>query len=474
MLNRNGTKANLTSDDDNESLKSQDTCSTKCDNTGTPDSPATAPFVDYADAIESDLERLTQLNQNGTEAGSDRRPSSNVKMNDQFPMKLYRMLSVVEDLGLSHIVSWKVHGRAFQVKNVELFVSEVLPRFFRQSKITSFQRQLNLYGFQRFLHGKDVGASYHQFFLRGKPFLCQAMYRTKVKGLSKRAKRKASEYKGKEPNLYKIGKYLPPISPAVRAKMLKDFHAKETSKTSKLTSIEDLKKEDEHTTDKKRIREPSSERKEDEQAPPKQPRTWNQQVVPMPLPLHTYSHAPFQLNTESSFHTKNQSREFSNQRQVQDWHQLTTQGPTPHPATNGYPFQPSSFQLQNPCTAPIHTQQQQLQQQCQQQSIPQPDVIPLKFDLNDKELTSIGDNASFCELDFSDHDEVMSLCSGGDIIPTSLDELQLLDSQRRNSSYLSIDDDLKSFFLELMKSSEEGFVKLMASSNHDDHDYFGL
>ena len=83
-----------------------------------------------------------------------------------FPFKLHEMLSRVEDDGFADIVSWQPHGRCFVVHKPKQFV-EILPRYFALSKISSFQRQLNLYGFQRLTRGDDRGGYYHELFLRG-------------------------------------------------------------------------------------------------------------------------------------------------------------------------------------------------------------------------------------------------------------------------------------------------------------------
>ena len=58
----------------------------------------------------------------------------------------------------------------------------IIPRYFRQSKLTSFQRQVNLYGFRRLTAGTDRGAYYHELFLRGRPDLYKRLVRIRVKG----------------------------------------------------------------------------------------------------------------------------------------------------------------------------------------------------------------------------------------------------------------------------------------------------
>jgi len=86
---------------------------------------------------------------------------------------------------MADIVSFFAHGRAFAIHKPRRFVSDIMPKFFRQTRLTSFQRQLNLYGFRRISQGPDNGGYYHELFLKGRPRLCVNMKRTKVKGTSK-------------------------------------------------------------------------------------------------------------------------------------------------------------------------------------------------------------------------------------------------------------------------------------------------
>lgn len=60
-----------------------------------------------------------------------------------FPWKLHDMLESVEEEGYAHIVSWQPHGRCFAVHKPIEFV-QLIKKYFNQSKLASFQRQLNL------------------------------------------------------------------------------------------------------------------------------------------------------------------------------------------------------------------------------------------------------------------------------------------------------------------------------------------
>jgi HSF-type DNA-binding len=83
-----------------------------------------------------------------------------------------------------------------------------MPFYFKQSKLPSFQRQLNLYGFQRLTKGPDKGGYYHELFLRGKIFLAERIRRMRIKGNGVRAKSNPEA----EPNF----QLMPPVTVSSR------------------------------------------------------------------------------------------------------------------------------------------------------------------------------------------------------------------------------------------------------------------
>jgi hypothetical protein len=120
--------------------------------------------------------------------------------NAAFPAKLYEMLSSVERDGFVHIVSWQPHGRSFLVHEPGANFKAILPRYFKLSKLASFQRQLNLYGFTRITSGLDKGGYYNEFFLQGKPGMSSKIQRIRVKGTGVRAKSNPAQ----EPNFWNM------------------------------------------------------------------------------------------------------------------------------------------------------------------------------------------------------------------------------------------------------------------------------
>lgn len=94
----------------------------------------------------------------------------------QFARRLYEMLQSEAKLALTSpeknaLISWSESGFAFRILDVDGFTSSVLPKHFRTKKFSSFQRNLNLYGFTKVRRGPDTDMYAHQSFIRGKPEL---------------------------------------------------------------------------------------------------------------------------------------------------------------------------------------------------------------------------------------------------------------------------------------------------------------
>jgi len=137
----------------------------------------------------------------------------------QFPSKLHHLLQLVGCY--SSVVGWLPHGRAFAIFDEDRFMQEVIPMFFKQTKIRSFYRQLSLWGFRRCVNernnvftralaslltnispppshslfsaldrlstGYDTGCWHNEFFIRGQPEKMRNMARIKVKGKAGRS-----------------------------------------------------------------------------------------------------------------------------------------------------------------------------------------------------------------------------------------------------------------------------------------------
>mmetsp|Transcript_28319 Transcript_28319/g.59578 ORF Transcript_28319/g.59578 Transcript_28319/m.59578 type:complete len:330 (-) Transcript_28319:245-1234(-) len=98
-----------------------------------------------------------------------------------FPWKLYEMLDTAEKRNEEHIISWISDGKAFKVHNRDLFIEQYMKTMCNQTKFKSFQRQLNLWGFERVLNGSDKGSYFHASFVRGERDCCKRMRRVGLK-----------------------------------------------------------------------------------------------------------------------------------------------------------------------------------------------------------------------------------------------------------------------------------------------------
>jgi hypothetical protein len=119
-------------------------------------------------------------------------------INMQFPMKLHVLLQNAELKGVTSIISWLPDGRSFKVHNKDKFSKLIMPEYFTASKYKSFQRSLNLWGFETVSKGPEKGVCSHPFFVRGDPAKTQMMKRVKVKSNEKTPPRKCEQSRTEE------------------------------------------------------------------------------------------------------------------------------------------------------------------------------------------------------------------------------------------------------------------------------------
>jgi hypothetical protein len=100
-------------------------------------------------------------------------------ISENFSLKLYRMLEEAETEGDDEIVSFLPDGRSFAIHKPKQFESEIMPKYFTTSRMSSFQRQLNLYGFRRITDGREKGGYFHESFVKGKKMQCKKIKRKK-------------------------------------------------------------------------------------------------------------------------------------------------------------------------------------------------------------------------------------------------------------------------------------------------------
>ncbi|KAL3775995.1 hypothetical protein HJC23_006772 [Cyclotella cryptica] len=124
-----------------------------------------------------------------------------------FPAKMHAILSNPE---LHDIIAWDEHGRSFRILKTRQFECDVLPRYFEHSKLSSFVRQANGWGFRRFSQGHDRNSYYNEYFLRSMPWLVKKMRRPKTG-------EKKSQNPDHEPDLHAISREFPvPLRPTCR------------------------------------------------------------------------------------------------------------------------------------------------------------------------------------------------------------------------------------------------------------------
>jgi len=92
-----------------------------------------------------------------------------------FFCRYLQLMEILDDKNNEHIITWLPHGKAFIIYQKKKFATEILTKYFKESKYTSFTRKLNRWGFVRVTKGPEIGAYYHKCFQRGNYLLCMQM-----------------------------------------------------------------------------------------------------------------------------------------------------------------------------------------------------------------------------------------------------------------------------------------------------------
>ena len=92
----------------------------------------------------------------------------------KFLKRLYEILQVEDPA----IISWTFDGTGFIIHDTCRMELDVLPRYYKHCKITSFQRQLNYFGFRKWTRTQTFVPTFsHPCFLRGNPSLLNCIKR---------------------------------------------------------------------------------------------------------------------------------------------------------------------------------------------------------------------------------------------------------------------------------------------------------
>jgi len=114
------------------------------------------------------------------DAGVDEVDRDFKRSQENFPLKLYRIIYESVKSGRGDVISFFPHGRAFAVHKPKEFISEIMPKYFSAGRMNTFLKQLNLYSFRRITEGRDKGGYFHPQFIHGKRHLCKLIKRKKT------------------------------------------------------------------------------------------------------------------------------------------------------------------------------------------------------------------------------------------------------------------------------------------------------
>lgn len=107
------------------------------------------------------------------------RPSSNIGPN--VPAFLRKLWKIVNDPTIDDLVGWCPDGESFVIRNPPEFCYNLLPIYYKHNNMSSFIRQLNMYGFHKLTNenggDKDEMRFFHPCFQQNESRLLQHIKR---------------------------------------------------------------------------------------------------------------------------------------------------------------------------------------------------------------------------------------------------------------------------------------------------------
>mmetsp|Transcript_47025 Transcript_47025/g.142388 ORF Transcript_47025/g.142388 Transcript_47025/m.142388 type:complete len:597 (-) Transcript_47025:257-2047(-) len=154
--------------------------------------PKSIAYIDYSRSLPDEGECTAEAAAAASSVLHAAQPQRRGSRNESFPLKLHRILSDAEPGGFDDCIAWLSHGRSFRILSSTELEERVLPRYFSSSRMTSFMRQVNGWGFRRVGNGPSVGSYYHELCLKGLPHLARRIYKPRTGELCKSKKEKKS------------------------------------------------------------------------------------------------------------------------------------------------------------------------------------------------------------------------------------------------------------------------------------------
>ncbi|EQC33464.1 hypothetical protein SDRG_08975 [Saprolegnia diclina VS20] len=97
-------------------------------------------------------------------------PESPIKKRNVGVPKFLRFLYEILEKEDKSVICWSHKGTAFQIRKPDALAHTILPRYFKHNKVSSFQRQLNYFGFKKWTKTQTVVCTFsHPNFVQHRP-----------------------------------------------------------------------------------------------------------------------------------------------------------------------------------------------------------------------------------------------------------------------------------------------------------------